>query len=79
MAEISLSALLHKHEHTKVTSPKYETLQDQIVRRDLNFVIDHEMNYEIVVQAVQAVKEITDVEVFDLYAGSRLSEGKKSI
>ena len=57
----------------------YETLQDQILWRDLNFVIDQPMAYGSVVDAVKKVKEVKEVEVFDMYAGEHLPEGRKSI
>lgn len=57
----------------------YETLQDQIVTRDLNFVIDTTQWYGTVSDAVLKTKEVQDIEVFDLYAGDKLPTGKKSI
>jgi phenylalanyl-tRNA synthetase beta chain len=57
----------------------YETLQDQIVYRDLCFVVDAEKDFEGIVNAVKNVKNVKNIEVFDVYAGANLGEGKKSL
>jgi phenylalanyl-tRNA synthetase beta subunit len=46
---------------------KYYTLEDQIVERDLSFVIPKQELYWKVLSAVSKVREIIDVEVFDIY------------
>ncbi len=58
---------------------QYETLQDQIVRRDICFVIDANKNFDGVISAVRNVPEVKEVEVFDVYAGKNLGEEKKSV
>ncbi len=57
----------------------YETLQDQIVSRDLCFVVDMQKDFSDIVHAVKSVPEIEDVEVFDVYAGKNIWENKKSV
>jgi len=57
----------------------YETLQDQIVWRDLCFVIDENVDYGIVLDVAKNVHGVSDLEVFDLYKGTNLPEWKKSI
>jgi phenylalanyl-tRNA synthetase beta chain len=57
----------------------YETLQDQIIRRDICFVIDANKSFDEVISAVKNVPEIKEVEVFDVYAGKNLWEDKKSV
>ncbi|HRX63834.1 MAG TPA: phenylalanine--tRNA ligase subunit beta [Candidatus Absconditabacterales bacterium] len=57
----------------------YETLQDQIVWRDLCFVIDQDKDFDIVLDTAKNVQGVSDLEVFDLYKGDNLPEGKKSV
>lgn len=58
---------------------QYETLQDQIVWRDLCFVVDEHSAFGWLLDAVQKVKEVEAIEVFDVYKGSNLPAGKKSV
>jgi len=57
----------------------YETLQDQIIRRDICFVVDANKSFDEVIAAVKNVPEVKEVEVFDVYAGENLGEDKKSV
>jgi len=57
----------------------YESLQDQIIRRDLCFVVDTNKDFETVISAVKKVPEVKEVEVFDVYAGKNLGDDKKSV
>ncbi len=57
----------------------YETLQDQIIRRDLCFVVDANKNFDAVITAVKNIPEVKEVEVFDVYAGKNLGDDKKSV
>lgn len=57
----------------------YETLQDQIIYRDLCFVVDTDKEFGWVLEAVKKVPEVKDIEVFDIYAWTNLGEGKKSL
>ncbi len=62
-----------QHEHD------YETLQDQILWRDLSFVINANEDFGTIVMTLEKMKEIAAVKVFDLYQGENLGAGKKSI
>ncbi len=57
----------------------FETLQDQIIRRDLCFVIDANKSFDDIISAVKNVDEVKEVEVFDVYAGKNLGDDKKSV
>lgn len=57
----------------------YETLQDQIIWRDICFVVDANKSFDGVISAVKNVPEVKEVEVFDVYAGKNLWEEKKSV
>ena len=57
----------------------YETMQDQILWRDLSFVLDEKSDFSELLKRVQSIPEIKAVEVFDLYQGENLPEGKKSL
>ena len=68
--QIDLDKLIQLKNKTKVKAIQkmnYYTLEDQIVSRDLAFVISKEENYGKVLFAVNKVKEIIDVDVFDIY------------
>ena len=57
----------------------YESLQDQIIRRDICFVVDGNKSFDAVISAVKKVPEVKEVEVFDVYAGKNLGDDKKSV
>jgi len=57
----------------------FETFQDQIIRRDICFVVDANKSFDEVISAVKKVPEVKEVEVFDVYAGKNLGEDKKSV
>jgi len=57
----------------------FATLQDQIVQRDINFVVDRDTAWSVVTDAVSAIDAVDAVSVFDLYQGDKLAAGKKSI
>jgi phenylalanyl-tRNA synthetase beta chain len=59
-------------------SSSFETLQDQIVWRDCCFVIDQATSYQTLQDVIKNVEEVQDIRLFDLYAGDKLEEGKKS-
>lgn len=61
------------------TKDGYETLQDQIVYRDLSFVVDQDMLWSDLVTPLKSVAWVVAVEVFDLYSGERIASGKKSL
>ncbi|MEI6118372.1 MAG: hypothetical protein WCP92_03905 [bacterium] len=58
---------------------KYETLQDQIIWRDVCFVVDSNKSFDEIITAIKNVPEIQDIEVFDVYAGKNLGDDKKSV
>ncbi len=64
---------------TDEVNKSYETLQDQIVYRDVCFVIDKDKSWETVFEPISTLNNIGNINVFDLYAGSKLPEGKKSV
>jgi len=66
---------LQRAEHTYT----YESLQDQILRRDLCFVVDANKDFDTVIDAVKKIPEVKEVEVFDVYTGKNLGENKKSV
>ncbi len=57
----------------------YETLQDQIIWRDICFVVDENNTFDAVISAVKNIPEVKEVEVFDVYAGKNLGDDKKSV
>jgi len=57
----------------------YQTLQDQIVSRDLCFVIDSKISFGVLLDAVESVNEVENLKVFDIYEWESLGVGKKSI
>lgn len=57
----------------------YETLQDQIIWRDLCFVIDEWVSFWWILTAIRRVKEVADMQVFDVYTWSNLPAWKKSV
>lgn len=60
----AMAALLAKDQEHIYT---FETLQDQIVWRDLCFVVDTGKDFGPVLNAVKTVAEVKDLEVFDVY------------
>lgn len=76
--EINLDLL--KNSMSSVSNEReYETLQSQILRRDLSLVINKGETFEKVIAAVEKVAGISEVRVFDLYQGENLGAEKKSI
>lgn len=57
----------------------YETLQDQILWRDLSFTLQKEQDFGPLVETLEKMPNIIEVQVFDLYQGENLGEDKKSI
>jgi phenylalanyl-tRNA synthetase beta chain len=58
-----------------------ELSQYQRVKRDFAFVVDEDVNAANIMRAAQGSdkKLVTDVKVFDLFAGGNLGDGKKSV
>jgi phenylalanyl-tRNA synthetase beta subunit len=62
-----LIELKSKLKSKPVVKKEYYTLEDQIVKRDLSFVVSKEEDYGKILFAVSKIKEIIDTEVFDVY------------
>lgn len=65
--------------HTFETMNEYQTIQDQIVTRDISFVIPKDQPFGPIVQTVEQLEHVSHADIFDLYQGEHLPEGKKSI
>lgn len=76
---LNLESLLDLISNIWESNYSYETLQDQIVYRDLCFVVDVNKNYGEILDGIKTIKEIDEIEVFDLYKWDNLPEWKKSI
>jgi len=74
-----ITTIVEQLETAKEHIYTYESLQDQIIRRDLCFVVDANKDFDKVITAVKKVPEVKEVEVFDVYAGKNLGEDKKSV
>jgi phenylalanyl-tRNA synthetase beta chain len=63
------------------TKPKLELSAFQAVKRDFAFVVEKAVEAGSLVKAALAAdrKLVTDVNVFDIFEGASLGEGKKSI
>jgi len=75
----TIADLIAAQGHTFQSDADYQTIQDQILLRDLAFVIDSSESVEKVIHTVQQVAGVQEVALFDLYAGEHLPKGKKSI
>ena len=76
---LSLEKLLAVTKSVDDQKYSYSTLQDQILWRDLSFVVNKWDNFDAVIAAVAKVPEIAGYEIFDLYEGENLGQGKKSV
>ena len=77
--EVSLTTLLSLQSSKKKKSKSTISLSDHIIWRDVAFLLDAGQSYWTITQAVQKVREVEAVEVFDLFAWQGIPEGKKSI
>lgn len=52
----------------------------QIVTRDFAFLVDKNVNAESIIKSIEMLKEglIQEIEIFDVYIGKNIPEGKKS-
>lgn len=76
---LDITALITHMQETKEHIYTFETLQDQIIWRDLCFVVDVNKNFDEVIEAVKKIPEVKEIKVFDVYAGKNLGEEKKSV
>ena len=58
------------------TQPVYYSQQDQVVDRDMSFVMPIEFEYAKILDIVKWMANVVDVKVFDIY---KLNDGTKSI
>lgn len=78
-AEIDQEKLLALKEMSQEKHYPYETIQDQILRRDLSFVLPETADFSALLESIQALPEVKDLQVFDIYQGDNLPAGKKSL
>lgn len=57
----------------------YTTLQDQLIWRDISFVLPREAHYGHISDALLTVPQIAEVKLLDLYAWNSLAADEKSI
>lgn len=76
---LSLPKLIEIRNNSEKKPISYETLQEQIIWRDLCFVVDSSDNFDSILKSIKNIKEISALEVFDAYEGKNLGENKKSI
>ncbi|PDT86268.1 phenylalanine--tRNA ligase subunit beta [Sinorhizobium sp. BJ1] len=79
--EIYVDAMPEPKKKTTRTKPALELSPFQAVKRDFAFVVDKEVEAAAVVRAASGAdrKLVTGVNVFDVFEGASLGEGKKSI
>ena len=74
-----IEELLTGQSHSFETTTEYQTIQDQIVTRDMSFVLAKDQPFGPIVQTVEQLDHVAHADIFDLYQGQHLPEGKKSI
>ena len=77
--EISLESIKNLRSEEAEKTYIYETMQDQILWRDLSFVIDEKEDFSKLLSAIRKIEDVKDIRVFDVYQWENLPEGKKSI
>ncbi|WP_018235197.1 phenylalanine--tRNA ligase subunit beta [Ensifer sp. BR816] len=79
--EIYVDAMPEPKKKTTRTKPALELSPFQAVKRDFAFVVDKQIEAGAVVRAASGAdrKLVTAVNVFDVFEGASLGEGKKSI
>ena len=89
MAELDLDALLplvsdkipaRNASHSEAGRQYHKISQYPSVTRDIAFVIDKNVQHADIVSALQAIDPlIRSVELFDVFEGANIDEGKKSL
>ena len=82
VTEIALEALeqiIDTQWYSFQTDGQYQTIQDQILTRDLCFVIDKQEEVGKIIDIVRHVSWVHKVEVLDLYQWEHLPKDKKSV
>lgn len=79
--EISMDAIPLRKNGKGSARPKLDLSPYQTVERDFAFVLDADVGAEAVIRAAQAADKnlVTDVRVFDLFAGGAIGDGQKSL
>lgn len=79
--EIFLDAIPEQKKKPTKTRPPLTLSPFQAVRRDFAFVVDQSVTAASIIRAAAGAdkKLIQSIEVFDLFAGSSIGEGKKSV
>lgn len=79
--EIDLSALPPQKTKPTRSKPKLVLSDFQPVSRDFAFVVDRDVAASDIIKAVQSADRqlVTAIEIFDLYEGTGVGEGKKSV
>ncbi|HKJ72696.1 MAG TPA: phenylalanine--tRNA ligase subunit beta [Alphaproteobacteria bacterium] len=79
--EIMLDALPLPKARASRTRPRLEASDFQAVERDFAFVVDRDTPAQTLIAAAQGVDRqlVTSVNVFDVYEGKGVDDGKKSI
>ena len=79
--EVFIDAIPEPKQKASRTKPALNLSDFQTVRRDFAFVVDKSVEAGAIVRAALAgdKKLITGVQVFDLFEGASLGEGKKSV
>ena len=77
-----LDAIITTQWYSFQSDNSYQTLQDQIVTRDMAFVIDQSQAIGEMIDLVKAVPWVSQVDIFDIYqdpTGNKLAQDKKSL
>ncbi|MEK1901882.1 MAG: phenylalanine--tRNA ligase subunit beta [Rhizobium sp.] len=79
--EVYLDAMAEPKKKATRTKPALELSPFQAVRRDFAFVVDKTVEAGAIIKAATGVdrKLITGVNVFDIFEGASVGEGKKSV
>jgi len=76
---LNITTIVNKVKQASEHIYTYESLQDQIIRRDICFVVDANNDFDAIISTVKNIPEVKEVEVFDVYAGKNLGDDKKSV
>lgn len=77
--ELYLPELLTLTLQKSQTHTDYSTLQDQIVSRDICFLVAQNYNIQTLVDHIQAIDHVVGVDILDIYQGTQLAVGIKSV
>ncbi|WP_439273018.1 phenylalanine--tRNA ligase subunit beta [Pseudochrobactrum sp. HB0163] len=79
--EVFIDAIPEPKQKSSCTKPALVLSQFQAVKRDFAFVVDLSVEAAAIVRAVNAAEKklISGVQVFDIFTGASVGEGKKSV